>query len=116
MAPSVGPLHVASVLGLTAMIIVTGALAVSTTTTAVTDHLHAADLLTSTAPLEDVTKTLIDGIIHPPSRMSTVVPTSVPRETSPREKVAMLHVKVARILARSIGEGATDFEPRPGMN
>lgn len=116
MAPSVAPLHVASALGVTAMIIVTGALAASTTTTAVTAHRHAADLLMSMAHLEDVTMTLIDGIIHRLTRMPTVVPTIVPHETSPHEKAAMLHVKVARILARSIGEGATGKHLSPPLN
>ncbi|TGJ86261.1 hypothetical protein E0Z10_g2497 [Xylaria hypoxylon] len=109
MATSVELLHVAIVLGAIARIIVIEALAVTTTMTAVIGHLRVADRSRSTAHPVDVMMTPIDGIIRHPIRMSTVVPTTDLRETSPREKVAMPHVKVARILVRIIGEEDTDL-------
>ncbi|KAJ8119563.1 hypothetical protein O1611_g10584 [Lasiodiplodia mahajangana] len=133
MATIVDPLRVATVLAVTVMIIVIEALAVTTTMTAVIGRPRAADRLMSMAHPEGVMTSPIDGSIHPPTRMLTVVLTIVPREISLLEKVAMGHVKAARILAKIIGEEATgklltsnlsectplrylDFEPIPGMN
>lgn len=97
-------LRVVIVLVATATITVTEALAVTTTKTAVIGRLHVADPLMNTVPhLVDVMMTPTDGIIRPPTRMSTGVLMTAPRETSLREKVAMVHVKVVRSV-RIIGE------------
>ncbi|KAI1124245.1 hypothetical protein F5Y10DRAFT_285232 [Nemania abortiva] len=107
MATTVDLPHAATVLGVTVMIIVIEAPAVTTTTTAVIGHPRAADQLMSMAHPEGVMKTLIDGIIRPLTRTLTAVLTTVPRETSLLERAAMVHVKVAHILAKIIGEEAT---------
>ncbi|KAJ2967246.1 hypothetical protein NUW58_g10497 [Xylaria curta] len=78
---------------------------------AVIDRLRAVDQLMNTVRLVDVTTILTDETIHLPIRMSTVVPTIGLRETSPHERVGMAHVKVVCILARIIGEEATDIQP-----
>ncbi|KAF2971039.1 hypothetical protein GQX73_g2621 [Xylaria multiplex] len=107
MATTADLLRVAIVLGATATIIAIEALAVITMKTAAIGHLRVAVQLMNTAHPVDVTMTPTDESIRRPIRMSTVVPMTVPHGTSPHEKVATGHVKVVRILVRTIGEEVT---------